>query len=426
MANNSISLVNLDFKDLRGSLKSYLKNQKQFQDYDFEGSNLSVLLDILSYNTYHNAFYLNQVASEQHLDSAQIRDSVVSHAKDLNYTPRSFSSAVATVDIAITSTDANKTSITIPKGTKFSGRVDNDTFTFSTDENIVVSGLLNFLAEDVKIYEGVFLQEAFTSGNPVVLQNESLDTNSLVVTVVEDNGATVLEYTPAKSLFGLDEDSQVFFIQGAFQNRYEIVFGDGVVGRKPKDNSVILVEYRVSNGELPNGARTFKPMAPIDSETNITVTTIEPAGAGSVAESTESIKFNAPRHFTTQERGVTAEDYEHLLKENFSEVNTATAFGGEDLTPPVYGKVFVSVDLKDLDNLPKSIEDIFYRFLKARSPVSIDPVFVSPEYIYLKVNSTVKYNVNKTSLNENDLRTLVISSIVQYAQDNLNDFAQLS
>lgn len=432
-ANSSIILSNLDFDTLKNTLKSYLRSQDRFNDYDFEGSNMSVLLDLLSYNTYHNAFYLNMIGNEMFLDSAQLRDSVVSHAKELNYTPRSFKSAEAKVNLIVTSSDMAKRSLTVPKGTSFTSRFANKNYTFTTGENIVVTdytlntnNTITFTGSNISLFEGYYITDTYTMsyGTPqrFVLSNRNVDISSVAVTVIEDSGATTLMYNRATSLFDLDSTSKVFFVQGAENDSYEIVFGDGITGRKPKDNSLVTVEYRISNGELPNGCDTFQADALIDGESNITISTINSAASGAVSESIESIKYNAPRHFTTQERAITTEDYENLLKLNFPEVNAVTAYGGEDLNPPQFGKVFVAVDLNEVDGLPDIKKQEYYRFLKPRSPVSIDPVFVNPEYTYINVNSTVRYNINTTRLTNDDIKTIVMSAIQSYARSNLNNF----
>jgi len=433
MANSSIILSNLDFDTIKNTLKSYLKSQDRFNDYDFDGSNMSVLLDVLSYNTFHNAFYLNMIGNEMFLDTAQIRDSVVSHAKELNYTPRSFKSAEANVNIVILSSNPAKRSITIPKGTTFTSKFANRNFTFSTGENIVITDFtLNanstttFTGSNIALFEGYYVQDTFvfSYGTPqrFLITNKNVDISSISVTVIEDVGATNHVYTRALSLFDIDSTSKVFFVQGAENDSYEVVFGDGVTGRKPKDNSTIVVEYRLSNGELPNGCNAFRADSTLDGEANIQIQTNAAATSGSVSESIDSIKYNAPRHFTTQERAITTEDYENLLKANFPEVNAVSAFGGEDLNPPQFGKVFVAVDLNEVDGLPDIKKDQYYRFLKPRSPVSIDPVFVDPEYTYLNILSTVKYNINTTRLTADDIKTIVSSAILQYASVNLNNF----
>ena len=433
MANSSIILSNLDFDTLKNTFKSYLKSQDRFNDYDFDGANINVLLDLLAYNTFQNNFYLNMVGNEMFLDSAQLRDSVVSHAKELNYVPQSFKSAQAKVNIVVTSNTPAKRSLVIPKGFSFSSRLLNKNYTFTVPENIVIGEYtlvgntqVVFTGRDITLFEGYYVNDSYTytynNAQRLLITNKNVDISSIVVTVIEDAGATVVNYNRASSLFNLDESSKVFFVQGAENDSYEIVFGDGVSGRRPKNNSVIQIEYRLSNGQLPNGCRSFTPDGQIQGESNVVVQTISPAAGGTVSESIESIKYNAPRHFTTQERAITTEDYETLLKLNFPEINTVTAYGGEDLEPPQFGKVYVSVDLKEVDALPDIKRQEYYRFLKPRSPVSIDPVFVDPEYTYLGVNSIVNYNLNVTSLSPDDIKTIVGTATIQYALNNLNDF----
>jgi hypothetical protein len=430
MANSSISLTQLDFNEYKASLKAYLTEQEEFKDYDFDGSNLSVLLDILSYNTYQNAFYMNMVSNEMFLDSARLRDSVISHAKELNYLPRSFTSAKADIQLTVTPTDSNKNSIVVPKGTGFISRVDDYTYTFTTSQNIVITNKVDgsFVSDTITIYEGNYLSDTYAVNyiNPLIfkINNKSVDASSVAVTVLEDNGSSVLEYSRATSLFGYTETSRVFFLQPGVGDLYEVVFGDGIVGRKPKNNSVVIIEYRTSNGELPNGAFRFINAGRIDNEANVTITTISSAADGAVAEDLNSIKFNAPRAFTTQERAITAEDYQNLLKANYPEINAVTAYGGEDATPPQYGRIFVSVDLTDVDGLPKIKEDEYRRFLRSRSSVAMEPIFISPDYTYLSVTGIVKYNINRTGLNPEDIRTFVIDSILNYASINLNSFVK--
>ena len=433
-ANSSIVLTQLDFDSYKDSLKTFLKSQDRFKDYDFDGSNLSVLLDVLSYNTYQNAFYLNMISNEMFLDSAKLRDSVISHAKELNYLPRSFRSSSAVIQLVITSTDTAKRSIVIPKGTSFTSRVDDFTYNFSTTENYVITNRtpsgssLVYESEPIRVFEGNYLSDTYTVNydRPLIykISNKRVDLESLLVTVFEDNGTTVQTYKRATSLFGHDENSKVFFLQPGIGDTYEVVFGDGVVGRKPKNNSACIIEYRTCNGELPNGAFKFINTARIDNETNIVIETITAAADGAVAEDLNSIKYNAPRAFTTQERAVTSEDYENLLKANFPEINAVVAYGGEDATPPQYGRIFLSIDLDEVDGLPKIKEAEYKKFLRSRSSVAIEPLFVSPDYTYLYVNTNIKYNINLTGLNPEDIRTLVIDSILNHASTNLNNFGR--
>ena len=448
MANTSLNYATLDFDSVKDNLKDYLRSQPIFKDYDFEASNINVLLDVLAYNTQLNGYYLNMIGNEMFLDSALMRDSVVSHAKELNYLPRSFRSSVATVDLylQISSTASTEddvpSTVLIPRGTPFSGVSENKNFTFVTDRNIEAStanvertyddgGQLTsitstYSVSDVNLYEGDYTSDSYVVSydNPsrYIITNRTVDINSLIVTVIEDNGSTTQAYSRADSLFGLTSASKVFFIQAAENQTYEVVFGDGVVGRKPKDRSVIILQYRKSNGELPNGIRNFTSAGLINGAIVTNVVTTSPAAGGSISESIDSIRFNAPRAFTTQERVVTSRDYETILKTNFSEINDVSAYGGEEAYPPEYGKVYVAVDLKTTDQLPPSRRDVYYKFIRSRSPLAIDPVFVSADYTYVSVDTTVKYNVNETNLSVSDIEALVKTAIQNFNETTINGF----
>lgn len=443
MSNVSNDLATLDFNTVKENLKSYLKSQPIFRDYDFEASNINVLLDVLAYNTNLNAFYLNMIANEMFMDTAIMRDSVISHAKELNYLPRSFRSASAVTDIYL-SDNSDEATVLIPRGTSFTGTAGAKNFTFVNSENILAesitqaeveaaqidynSNLDYFRASDVILFEGDYVQDSFVvdNSNPTryIISNKTIDTNSLIVTVVEDNGSTVLSYLKRTTLFGIDTTSQVFFIQPAENDSYEILFGDGVIGRPPKDNSIVLIEYRACNGELPNGIGVFTADDAIDTSNVIKVITKNSATGGAIPESLDSIRLNAPRAFSTQERVVTANDYATILKANFSEINDVIAYGGETYDPPLFGKVIVAVDLKNTDDLPESYKNKYYSFIKPRSPLSIDPLFVKPDYTYLSITTNVKYNINETSLNIDDIKSLVLSAIQNYNEQSINGFGK--
>ena len=262
MANTSVSLVDLDFETIKTNLKNYLKrSDSPFKDVDFEGSNVSQLLDVLSYNTYLNSYYLNMVASEMFLDTAALRDSVVSHAKELNYVPRSFRSAEAQISFNVTPS-IPMTALIIPKGTSFTAKVGSNNYSFTTNDSTVVSISNNVFSANLTIYEGSYVTDSFiynssNTSQRFVLSNSTVDTRSITTIIIEDNGASTLIYTKASSFLGLTDTSQSYFLQAAENAQYEIVFGDDVVGRRPKNGAVVSIEYRVSNGELPNGARTF-------------------------------------------------------------------------------------------------------------------------------------------------------------------------
>lgn len=429
MANGSINLVDLDFSTLKQSLKEYLSSQTTFKDYDFDGSNMSVLLDVMSYNTYINSFYLNMVASEMFLDTAQLRESVISHAKELNYLPRSFRSARARVNINVTPVDPSVTSVYINRGTSFTSKTGSNTYTFTVPDNIVVTGSVNgtFTAANVEIIEGVFVTDTYVYNNNddaqrFVLSNPTIDTTTLRLYVVEDNAGAVLTYNQANSYLNVNASSQVFFLQAAESDLYEIVFGNGNQGRVPKHGSIITAVYNVGNGELPNGCAVFSSDDAIDGHANVNVTTASIAEGGAVHETLHSIRRNAPRAFQTQERAVTANDYKTLLQLAYPEISAAHVYGGEDADPPRYGKVMLCLDIRDADGISQNRRDEYASFLRERSPLTIDPVFIDPEFLNLEVYSLVNYNINSTTMSENDLASVVKTRIRLFNELNLGDF----
>lgn len=428
MANSSINLIELDFEGIKSSLKSYLSSQSKFQDYNFDGSNMSVLLDTLAYNTYLNSFYLNMVASEMFLDSAQIRDSVVSHAKELNYLPRSFRSAQANVNISITPS-TNTSSVIIPSKTSFTSRNGSNTFNFVIKDAIALTVSNNnvFTATDVILYEGSYVTDSFVKNDSItnqrfLLNNQNIDTTSLEVQVLENSESNIYNYTQAFSLYGVTSTTTCFFIQPAENDQYEIVFGDNISGRTPLNGSVIQVSYRVCNGELPNGCDTFVNNSSIDGHSNISIVVNRSAISGSISETIESIKFNAPRSLQTQERAVTENDYEILLSREFTEIRAVSAYGGDKENPPQYGKVYIAVDIEDSDGVPEIKKTLYNNFLKDKVPLGITTEITSPDFVYLRVVSTVYFNKNITTQTSEQLSTKVKNSIILFNDTYLNDF----
>ncbi|NDC95684.1 hypothetical protein EB077_10305, partial [bacterium] len=353
--------------------------------------------------------------------------SVVSHAKSLNYTPRSFVSSSANVTITISPTSSTNY-VVIPKGTTFSSRVGSNTFTFTTNESLVLSNPNNnIFTSNITLYEGNYITDSFVmnysnTSQRFVMSNPTIDTESLNVTVIEDNGDLTVSYTKVTSLIGMTSASNSYFIEAAENQQYELRFGDNVFGRRPKDGSVIIANYRTSSGELPNGASTFTNDGNIDGHSNVSLYTISNASGGAINESIESIRYNAPRAFQTQNRAVTASDYETILKANFSDIQSISAYGGENLVPPQFGKVFISVDVINADGTPQNRIDSFSSFIKDKTPLSIDVVFVDPDFLYVDVVTEVKYNVNLTSKLSNDIKTSVLSKISSYNLYYLDGF----
>lgn len=428
MVNNSFSVVALDPATLKASFLNYLQSQPQYKDYNFAGSNFAVLLDILAYNSFINGFYDNMVASEMYLDSAQLRDSIVSNAKDLNYIPRSTLSSSASVSLKIT-TDDGSTSVVIPKYTTFTGRIGSNTYTFSTNTAYTAVSQNNVIfANNVTIYEGTLAIEQFVynSANDdqqFILSNPNIDTSSLYVNIITNGGSQLVQYLQANSIFDINGNSAVYWLQSASGGQYQLLFGDDITGQQPADQSIISIEYRVSAGADTNMIQTFAIDGPIgNNQANVIITTNSNSAQGSWAESSKSIKFNAPRQFTTQERAITEADYETLMKNNFPEIVAISATGGEKLNPPQYGKVSLSILINGVESVPDSKIQQYTQYLSGRSCLTVTPIFTDPTRLYVQVNSLVNYNVNQTTADDNFIRTSVTNQIQLYNQQYLNNF----
>ena len=432
-ANNSISLVNLDFDTLKSTLKTYLKGQALFQDYDFDGSNMSVLLDILSYNSYLNTFYLNMVASEMFLDSAQLRNSVISIAKSMNYTPRSSKSSKALLNL--TFAQSNLTSFEIPEGARFTGKNSNGSFTFVTNETLTLYPANNkFVATNVEVYEGSFIRDTFIYDSSIqaqrfILSNQTIDTDSLLVTVTEDGGQTSLSYKKATSLFGLIANTQAYFVQATEDTKYEIMFGDGVFGRKPKNGATVITSYRISSGSNSNKCTTFildDNLGSYNGHANAIIPTITVATAafgGAEAETIEEIRYRAPRNYQTQERAVTEEDFKTLVLQKYQDIKTCHVYGGETSSgKQQFGKVFVVPASFTGEMLSDTERQDIESFLSNKCTLGISPVVVNPDYLYILVDTICKYNGNETELSPADISTIVKNAITTFNTDELNDF----
>lgn len=430
MVNNlsSIDYTGLDFDTAKADLIKFLKSQDQFKDYDFTGSNMNVLIDILAYNYNKTAFLYNMNISESFIDSAQLRDSLCSISKPLNYLPRSTKSAKAIINVKFTATGEHQPYI-IQKGQSFSTIVKNDSYIFSIPETLIVSSVDNNFEFETEIYEGTYVKDSYIYQPDEEVQffrlkNKNVDIDSITVTVTEDNKLIGDKYFLQRSLLDLNYNSKVYFMQSS-EGFYEILFGDNVLGRKPKDNAVITIDYRLAKGDAPNGAQkftaNFEPTGQFGELTsNPIITTISAALGGDQPESNESIRYYAPRHFQRQERTVIPQDYEDALKEEFPEVNAVSAIGGEDMNPPQFGFIFIAVDIKNVDGFPDAKKKEYYDFIRKRS--SLSPVFIEPQFTYFAIKSKVRYNVNLTTAKQNTIKTLVINQIANYNLNELNDF----
>ena len=427
---NRLRVTELDFDEIKTNLKTYLKSQSEFADYDFEGSAMNTLVDLLSYNTHYNAVYANMVSNEMFLDSAVKRDSVVSLAKHLGYTPRSSTASSARVNITINSPSGNPSSLTMNKGTVFRSRVNGVNYQFVTTSDVTIiptEGVYTFTNIDIK--EGTLLKSLFTKDSGLasqrfILDNENIDTSTIKVRVQSSAvDLTQRSYTKAENILDIKADSEVYFLNVVENGATEISFGDGVLGKALLDGNIIIAEYIVCNEELANGADTFTLQSAVGGSTNATITTVIKSENGSARESTRSIKFNAPKSYSAQNRAVTAEDYKVILPKLYNNIDAMQVWGGEDNDPPIYGKVFISIKPKTGDSLTTSTKDtIKNTVLAGKNMVSITPEIIDPVYICIVPTINVYWNPNITSSTYTDISSQVRQTVVNYKNTDLKTF----
>ena len=434
-----VNVASLDFAEIKESIKSYLRAEGSFTDYDFEGSNFSVLLDALAYNTYISAYNANMLTNEVFLDSATLRENVVSLARNIGYLPRSVTASKARVSfyIDLSGFATNPVSITLRKGIvatsgiTFGGR----SYIYSVPEDITVP-VSQSLAEfkDIDIFEGSYIQNTFTvdSANKnqrFILQNPRIDTDLIRVEVRESRNSNIKRvYKFANNLIDVKTTDDVYFLNEIADERYELIFGDGSFGSKLKDGNYIVVTYVVTNGEVANGINSFKftgrffdnngspvkVVAPL-------ITTLEAGGYGSPIESIESIKKLAPRVYASQNRAVTASDYEALIPQIYSETDSVSVFGGEELSPPKFGKVFISIKPKNGSYVPNIVKDNIKTALRKYAVAGIVPELIDLKFLYIEYDASVYYNENLGKANY--VSELVQNNLVKYAQsDELNRY----
>ena len=433
MANSSLNISSLDFDTLKQNFKTYLQNQSVLKDYDFEGSNINVLLDVMTYNSYLNSFYLNMVASEMFLDSSQKYDSVASHSKELNYLPISNRSSVAFLDLTFETTGIDGP-LTIPKGTRFSGSNSNDSFEFVTNEvNIITSANDTYSISNVEVLEGSFFQDSFiydsTDETQVLrLSNENIDVNTLTITVIENNGANTYNYTRAENLLGINKNSQVFFLQPSDNNRYEIVFGNDIFGRKPQNFATIEADYIVNNGKDSNGISDISlvdDLGPINSGevTTVTSTVVTNSADGAYQETIDDVKFRAPRFFATQQRAVASNDYSALVLARFGgALSDVNVYGGQEVEPKQYGKVLLSLKPASGTIAPDFIKNDVLNYLLDYIALPNRVVFVDPDFFYIHVISTVQLNTVTSLKSVSDIDALVTQDILDFGTNTLSKF----
>lgn len=433
-----INFANLDFDQIKSTLVEYLKNNSDFTDYDFEGSNLSTILDVLAYNTYITSYNANMVSNECFIDSATLRENVVALARNIGYTPRSRKASQATISFFIDTTDITPapTSLTLNRGpiATSNGAFGNESYVFSILEDVtvpVVDGIATF--DLLPIYEGSYLTETYTytSRNPnqrFLINNIGADTDLIDVKVGTNSGTAKQTYAKQDSLFDIDGNSRVYFLQEVEDERYEVIFGDGTFGRALSEGNIVEISYIVTNGAGANGISGFSFNGRLTYTRNaITytvsqgislITTDIAATGGDVIEKVDSIKKFAPRIYASQNRALTANDYETLIPSRiYPETESISVFGGEDLVPPQYGKVFISIKPRTGEFLPNLIKEKIKRDLRKYSVAGIIPEILDLKYLYLEVNSKIYYNTNQAR-SAAQVSAIVQSNALNYAESS--------
>lgn len=423
-----LNVTELDFDTIKTNLRIYLSAQPEFTDYDFTGSALSLLLDVLSYNTHYNAVLANMQANEMFIDTAIKRTSVVSLAKMLGYSPRSTTSAKARVDLSVTRDVTVGSTLSITPSVKFNAAINGQSFIFNVNESqtATVNNENKFVFTDVELIEGIYLSNSFLIGadnasGPLIIPNNNVDTTTIEVSVqTSTSNLTSTDWTKTASIVDITNTSKVFWVEENNQGEYQVVFGDDNVGAKLTPGNIVTITYLVSEGAAPNGARVFTLVGDIDGEDQVDITIISPAVGGKGKESVDSIRFNAPKYNANRNRAVTSEDYRTLIKQNFSKAREVTVWGGETNNPPIYGSVFISIDPVTDAVLTDADKDyIKETILRPRSVMSIKHEFVDPDYVYLGIEGVINYNPKLTALKSSDISTLVSAGVQDYFDNEL-------
>ena len=427
MSSHKLNISQLDFDNIKANLKRFLSNQSQFKDYDFEGSGMSVLLDLLAYNTHYLSYNANILANEMFIDTADLRNSIVSLAKALGYTPNSPRASNADINVVVN--DATGTSLTMNAGTQFTTSVDGVNYNFvTTSSNTItpVDGVYTF--SNLNIYEGTYVTYQYTADNSDVdqrflIQSANADTSTLTVQVQNSAGdTTVNTYTKATSITQLDSTSRVYFLQEAEDGKFEIYFGDGVIGKALDDGNIIILKYVVTNKTAANGASSFSLSGNIGGFSDVSITVNSNAANGAEAQSNESIKFNAPKSYAAQDRAVTIEDYKSKVRELYANTKSVSAWGGEDAETPFYGRVYISINPTSGSTLTDTTKNSIVTELKKYSVASVTPVIIDPETTSLLLTSTVRYNEKATTKTAETLKTDVTDALTNYNDNTLNQF----
>lgn len=425
-----LNVTEMDFDQIKSNLKTFLQSQTQLADYDYEGSAISTIIDVLAYNTFYNAFNANLNINEIFLDTAQVRNNVVSHAKSLGYVPRSTTSAFATINVVVNNPAGSPSSLAMPRGTTFQTKIDNKTYNYVNLEAQTIqpiNGIYTF--SNLQINQGTIRSQEYIvddtdTSQKYEIPDTGVDTATLIVKVKTNAASAAFEvFTLVTNIVDVDQNTNAYFLQEGMDGKYEIYFGDNVFGKKLSAGNIVQLEYLVTDGAESNNANNFTLTGNVEGNTNTTVTLASAAGGGAVREATDSIKFNAPLSFLAQNRVVTADDYKAIVKNNYTNAETVSVWGGEEQAVPEYGKVFLSIKPGNAETLTE-VQKTFIKdsILKTKNLVSITPEIVDPDYTFIKLEVFFKYDPNLTSLTAGELKDQVIATITNYNNTNLKKF----
>jgi hypothetical protein len=434
---NRLRVTELDFDTIKNNLKAFLKQQSEFTDYDFDGAGLNILLDILAYNTHYNAYYLNMVANESFLDTAILRESAVSHAKTLGYTPYSTRAPVAIINLLANSTTTSAGTLTLAAGYGFlSNQIDSKAYNFVVlDDVTATKANSSYLFENLEIYEGQLVSYSFTydqGSNPkqvFTIPDTNIDTTTIKVSVTPSASNTATEsYEKVTDVLDITATSEVFFLQEERGGKYQIYFGNNVVGKALPDGSIVNVTYLLTSGTASNKANNFIALSSaVDSLsealTNFTITPISAASGGADRESVDNIKFSAAARFSTQNRLITYKDYETYILNNYPNIDSISVWGGQDNEPPIYGKVFISMKPKENYYISEAEKQrIIDEIITPKAIVAVQSEILDPEFLYLVLDLKAQYDSKKTTDTLPALTTKIRNAIINYADTFLNKF----
>ena len=429
MASNKLQVSDFDFDDIKANLKSFLQDQSEFQDYDFEGSGFAVLLDLLAYNTHYLGFNANMLANEMYLDSADIRKNIVSLAKMLGYTPTSPKSPTATVDILMNNIPTTVATITMEKGTAFTTSVDGETYQFVTNAVHTLTptnGVYKF--SNIPLYEGTLVTFKYTADSTdvdqrFVIPSVSADTSTLKVSVQNSaSDTTTSTYTLATGITSINATSKVYFLQEMEDGKFEVYFGDDVLGNKLDDGNIVILEYIVSNKDEANGASSFTLSGSIGGYSDVTLTTVSSAQGGAEAQTKESIRYNAPLQYSAQDRAVTTGDYETIVQSLYPNAQSVSAWGGEDDETPVYGVVKIAIKAASGSTLTNTTKTNLVTQLKKYNVASVRPEIVDPETTSILLTTNVKFDQNSANKTADTLKSDILTTLTNYNTNTLTQF----